>query len=111
MRSRQFGTRRERQVRDKLLSDDWIVFRPGASLGVADLVALRAGDRPRLVQVKGSAGGPYEHFSPAERLKLIGTARLAGADPWLAWWPPRGVLRWIPAEEWPNAVPMVGRVA
>lgn len=102
MRSRQFGTRRERQVRDYLMDRDWIVFRPGASLGVADLVALRDGHRPMLVQVKGSAGGPYEHFRPAERLRLVATAKLCGAAPVLAWWPPRGKLRMIGPEEWPR---------
>lgn len=102
MRSRQFGTRREWKVRDYLMDRDWIVFRPGASLGVADLVALRDGSMPQLVQVKGSAAGPYEHFRPAERVRLIAVARLAGATPVLAWWPPRGKLRFIGAEEWPK---------
>lgn len=96
------GIRRERQVRDKLASEDWVVFRPGGSLGCADLVALRDGSRPRLVQVKASAQGPYEHFRPAERLRLAATARMCGADALLAWWPPRGVLRWIPTQEWPT---------
>lgn len=102
MRSRQFGYRRERQVRDHLMEADWIVFRPGASLGVADLVALKEHAVPRLIQVKGSARSPYSDFPPAERAKLIATAKMAGANPVLAWWPPYGKLRWIDPGEWPR---------
>lgn len=102
MRNQRFGYRRECQVRDKLLSEDWIVIRPGGSLGCADLVALRDGSRPRFVQVKGTSAGPYSDFGPAARLRLSGTARMAGALAELAWWPPRGVLRWIPESEWPR---------
>ena len=101
-RSRTFGVRRERQVRDVLAKQDWIVFRPGASLGCADLVALKDGNRPMLVQVKGSSVSPYNDFGPAERLRLVLTAKLAGATPVLAWYPPRGQLRWIHAHEWPR---------
>jgi hypothetical protein len=38
---------------------------------------------------------------PKDRADLAWAAGLAGADAWLAWWPPRGKLRWIPASEWP----------
>lgn len=101
-RSRQFGTRRERQVRDILAKQDWITFRAPASLGCADVVALRDGSRPRFVEVKGTAAGPYSGFSRAARARLSGTARLAGAEAWLAWWPPNGTLRWIAESEWPR---------
>lgn len=96
------GHDRERAVRNKLLSDDWLAFRAPASLGCADVIALRAGSRPRLIEVKSTAQGPYEHFGPAARLRLSASARLAGADALLAWWPSRGVLRWIPESEWPR---------
>lgn len=97
----QRGHQRERAVRDKLLKEDWLAFRAPASLGVADVVALRDGSRPRLIEVKSTAKGPYEHFGPADRERLSFAARLAGADALLAWWPSRGVLRWIPENEWP----------
>ena len=96
------GHDRERAVRDLLLSQDWVAFRAPASLGVADVVALRDGSRPRLVEVKSSAAGPYAHFLPADRQRLSFAAKLAGADAYLAWWPPRGKLRWIPESEWPG---------
>lgn len=95
------GTQRERAVRDKLAKDDWLAFRAPASLGCADVIALRDGSRPRLIEVKSTAQGPYEHFGPAARLRLSLAAQMAGADALLAWWPPRGVLRFIEESEWP----------
>lgn len=100
--SKRAGTRKEHKVRDRMAKDDWMVTRGAGSLGAADLVCLRAGSTPRLVQVKGDAAGPYTHFGPAERVRLSLTAKIAGAEAWLAWWPPRGVLRWIPETEWPR---------
>ena len=98
------GIQRERAVRHKLEADDWWVARAAGSLGDADLVALKTDQRPRLIEVKSSAQGPYEHFGPADRERLRFAAELAGADPYLAWWPPRGKLRWIAADEWPAAL-------
>jgi Holliday junction resolvase len=96
------GTQRERAVRDWHSERDWIAFRAPASLGCADVVALREGSRPRLVEVKSTAGGPYERFGPEARDRLSFAARMAGADALLAWWPPRGELRWIAESEWPG---------
>lgn len=95
------GTQRERAVRDHLRNDDWLAFRAPASLGVADVVALKDGHRPRLIEVKSTSGGPYEHFGPAARHRLIFAARIAGADAYLAWWPIRGQLRFLHSTEWP----------
>jgi Holliday junction resolvase len=96
------GIQRERAVRDLLAGEDWLAFRAPASLGCADVIALREGNRPRLVEVKSTAGGPYERFGPAARARLSFAARLAGADALLAWWPPRGQLIWIPEANWPG---------
>ena len=95
------GHQRERAVRDWHTERDWIAFRAPASLGVADVVALKAGHRARLIEVKSTAAGPYHSFGPSERERLRFAAQMAGADPILAWWPPRGTLRFIPASEWP----------
>lgn len=97
----QRGHQRERAVKDWHAERDWLAFRAPASLGVADVVALRDGSRSRLIEVKSTAQGPYERFGPADREKLRQAAKLAGADAFLAWWPPRGELRMIPAAEWP----------
>jgi hypothetical protein len=61
------GHDRERALKALLEGDDWLVVRAAASLGVADLVALRAGSRPRVIEVKSTSGGPYERFQPVER--------------------------------------------
>lgn len=95
------GTQRERAVRDWLADRDWLAFRAPASLGVADVVALREGSRPLLIECKSTADGPYKSFGPADRERLRTAARMAGATPYLAWWPPRGELRWLSASEWP----------
>lgn len=96
------GIDRERKVRDWLTERDWIAFRAPASLGVADVVALKAGRRPLMVEVKSTAGGPYERFGPKDRADLLFAAEMAGADAELCWWPPRGQLRFIPSSEWPT---------
>lgn len=95
------GHDRERRVRDLLMADDWFVIRAPGSLGAADLVALRDGSQPRMIEVKSTAGGPYEHFGPQDRSELSFAAKLAGAEAWLAWWPSRGKLRWLSEDEWP----------
>ena len=100
---RRRGTQRELAVRNHLADRDWLAFRAPASLGVADVIALKDGERPRLVEVKSTAGGPYEHFGPKDRGRLRFAATLAGADAYLAWWPSRGRLIWIHESEWPGA--------
>lgn len=95
------GIQRERAVRDRLAAEGWLAFRAPASLGCADVIALRDGSRPRLVEVKSTAQGPYERFGPAARERLHLAAIVAGADALLAWWPSRGELRWIAEREWP----------
>lgn len=95
------GVDRDRRVRDLLASEDWFAVCSRGSHGAVDVLAIRAGSIPRAVQVKSTAKGPYEHFSPAERRELSYAAELGGAQALLAWWPPRGKLRWIPENEWP----------
>jgi Holliday junction resolvase len=93
------GADRDRKVRDLLASEDWFAV---CARGSADVVAIRAGSVPRVIQVKSTAGGPYERFGPLERNDLAFAARLGGADALLAWWPPRGKLRWLSEDEWPT---------
>jgi Holliday junction resolvase len=97
------GIRRERQTRDLLREQGWWVARAAGSLGDADLIALKHHQTPRLIEVKSTAGGPYERFGPDARGRLIGAARLAGAQAWLAWWPANKPLHWIPEGDWPGA--------
>ena len=96
------GITRERQVRRELETQDWWVCRAAGSLGDADLVALKAGKRPLLVEVKSDVAGPFAHFGPKDRHDLLFAAAVAGADCTLAWWPPRGKLVWLTPDQWPG---------
>lgn len=94
------GSARERQVGRLAVERAWVVYRAAGSHGNADLVALRRGSVPLLIQVKGSAGGPFEHFGPDDRFALMVEARACGARAFLAWWPSRKPLRWYIAPAW-----------
>jgi Holliday junction resolvase len=96
------GHDRERQVKRLLEEDDWFVARAAGSLGDVDLVALKDGKVPRLIEVKSTAQGPYERFGPKDRADLLAAAEIAGGVPVLCWWPPRAKPRWIHADEWPS---------
>lgn len=95
------GHDRERQVRRHLEDEGWFVARACGSLGDVDLVALKAGHVPRLIEVKSS---PYAfaHFGPQDRAELLAAARIAGARPMLAHWPPRKPLEWLKQDRWPR---------
>lgn len=94
------GRSRELRVADELRREGWVAYR--LAWGQADVGALKAGHRPLLVQVKSTAGGPYERFGPRARLALLHEAVCAGADCVLAWWPKHGELRWIQPLDWPD---------
>ena len=96
------GHDRERAVRRLLEADDYWVARAAGSLGDADLVALKAGKRPVLVEVKSTAAGPFHSFGPKDRTDLLFAASVAGADALLCWWPPRGKSVWLEPSQWPG---------
>lgn len=95
------GINRERRLRDTLGAEGWWTCRAAGSFGEADIVALKQGELPRLVEVKSTARGPFAGFGPAKRLALISAAAQAGAAPWLVWWPVRQPARWIHVKDWP----------
>lgn len=108
--SRNRGHDRERAVKKILVGEGWVVLRAPGSLGTFDLVALRSvkyapfgvASECRLIEVKSTAGGPYERFGPQDRAELLAAAKKAGAKAELAYWPPHGQLRWIASSEWPG---------
>jgi Holliday junction resolvase len=97
------GINRERQLKALLEGDDWFVTRAAGSLGDADLVALKVGKRPMLIEVKSTASGPFHSFGPKDRADLRFAAEVAGAEAWLVWWPARRDPVWIAAHNWPEA--------
>jgi Holliday junction resolvase len=97
------GHDRERAVKRVLESEDWWVARAAGSLGDADLIALKDGRRPLLVEVKSTAQGPWERFGPKAREEFKLAARIAGARAVVCWWPPRGQRHWLYEDQgdWP----------
>jgi Holliday junction resolvase len=96
------GINRERQVRRILEAEGWWTCRAAGSFGDADVVALKDGEAPRMIEVKSTAQGPYEHFRPGDRRDLTQAALMAGADAWLCWWPSRKGPQWIQSNDWPR---------
>lgn len=96
-----------------LADEGWLCASRRHIGGAGDVLAVRKyRDEPpsedvyetpeaRLIEVKSTAGGPWERFGPEDRQALIKTAEQHGADPWLYHWPPRGQLRRIHGSEFP----------
>lgn len=97
------GHDRERGVKALLEADGWFVTRAAGSLGDADLVALKLGAPPRIVEVKSTHRGPFHSFGPMDRAGIQLAARRAGAEAWLVWWPARSKPTWIHEDDWPMA--------
>lgn len=95
------GIQRERDMVNLLRGEDYFAIRAPASLGCADVVALKRGQRPRLIEMKSTTAGPYAGFGPADRKALSFMADLADAEAWLVWWPKRSKPVWIPESDWP----------
>lgn len=97
------GAGRELRVKEHYERNGWVVYRSAGSHGPADLVALKDGLMPELIQVKSSAAGPFAHFGPAEREELRDEAIKAGARAVLAWYPPdRKGVRFLHVHDWPQ---------
>lgn len=94
------GHQRERDLVRILRSDGWIALRAPASLGVADVIAVRNGEI-RLIEVKSTRAGAYAGFPPASRKALLDAANTAGGEAWLYWHPPRKKPQWISPDQWP----------
>lgn len=96
------GHHKERKTKALLEAQGWLVIRAPASLGPCDLIALKAGERPRVFEVKCNSGSPYMNFRAADRKRLVEVAAKAGAGAELVFWGPRvREPKFIPAEAWP----------
>lgn len=100
---KQFGSKREVELVNRLRKDGWIATRTPASLGTMDIIALKAGEIPRFIQVK-STSKPFITFTGFERYDLLADAQQAGARAELCWWPKYGLPEFIPPEDWPKTV-------
>lgn len=103
----QRGRDRETKVGDFLEEQGWIVGSRRHRGGAGDLLAARwGGDLGHalwLIEVKSTAGGPYERFGPQDRREMIEAARKVFAQPVLAYWPPRAKTpTFIHEENWPR---------
>lgn len=92
---------------DVLAEEGWLCASRRHIGGAGDILAVRlfaggAALEARLVEVKSTTYGPYDSFGPADRRAMVDSAIRCGAEPWLAWWPPRQKLRWIHATHWPS---------
>jgi Holliday junction resolvase len=98
-----FGHDRERKLAAQLGEDNWFVMRAAGSLGVADLVCLKAGRQPMMLEVKATSRGPFSGFPPADRRELLARAEQAGARAFLVHWPKHGKPTWYAPPEWPKS--------
>lgn len=103
MTQKRRGTERERDLVKILRKDGWSCHRTPGSLGTMDVIALKAGEIPRYIQVKGTAK-PFSTFSPFERYDLLAEAQRAGARAELCWWPSYGGLHFIQPDQWPETI-------
>jgi Holliday junction resolvase len=95
------GIQRERDLAAQLGEDGWWVARAAGSKGEADLVCLKAGRRPMMLEVKSTTAGPFAGFGPEKRAALIRAAAQSGARPFLVWWPKHRKPAWLAPTEWP----------
>lgn len=100
------GAARERVVADLLREMDWVCKGTGDAHGHIDLIALKRGERPMVLQIKGTLT-PFDHFRPAERDAFLTEVAAAGwpeaLDAYLVWAPPdRKPPRFIAPEHWPG---------
>jgi Holliday junction resolvase len=105
------GNTRELRVMDVLAEEGWLCASRRHIGGAGDVLAIRSyvdigsakgeGIDAMLIEVKSTTRSPWVSFGPKDRQELVDTAISFGAEPWLAWWPPRGKLRWIAPSEFP----------
>lgn len=117
--SKRRGSFLELECKRILEEQGYLVVKAGGSLGSTDLLAskrhlsFRNGPCVRLtgeplaevllVQVKGTAKGPFHSFGPAERAELLADAERAGGVAVLAWRAPRKKWEWLYPDSWPEA--------
>jgi Holliday junction resolvase len=92
------GAERERELAKLWRSDGWQVFRSAGSHSPADLICLKRGHEPRLLQLKT---GRRRWPSRDERVALSVTAKAGGALPLIVFWQPRQKPEYVLEGDWP----------
>jgi Holliday junction resolvase len=97
--SRRRGGNLEREAERWYVTRGWVVVRN--TRGPFDMICLKAGERARVVEVKGSTG--FRNYPPAERALTIAAALQAGADAYL-WRRPKGARQpeEVASTNWPQ---------
>jgi len=99
------GNARENRTLELLQEQGWFGICGRASRGPADILAIRRGEPPMLVQVKGDKVSPWAHFRREEREALLRSALDYGGVAWLCWMPSvRKPPVWYAWHEWPAPV-------
>lgn len=97
------GTAKENDYARRLEAEGWVCAVTRGSHGPYDVMAVKAGERTRLIQVKSDRHSPFAHFLPADRAALVSLAEQAGAEAVLVHYPPYKGPVVIPASAWPGA--------
>lgn len=95
------GHQRERAVGAHLRKQGWLLGSRRHEPGPGDWLAYKL-HTAMLVEVKSTAGGPWETYGPKERAELDAEAIRVAAIPVIAYWPARGGLRMIFRSDWPE---------
>jgi hypothetical protein len=98
------GNTKEVRTAEWLEADGWTVGSRRHIAGPGDLLAIKDGERPRLIEVKAGRGSPYENFRRPDRMELREFAFWRGLVPELAWWPLRArEPQFIDETAWPES--------
>lgn len=96
------GDDREVKTAKILKADGWLVGSLRHIEGPGDLLAHKAGERARLIEVK-STRTPYAHFGRDDRAAMFNASVEYGVSVELAWWAPRSQApRFIRSSDWPT---------
>lgn len=95
------GIQRERDLVNWLKRNEFFAMRAPASLGCADVIALKAESKPLMIEVKSTTRSAFAGFPPSDRAELLSVASAAGAEAWLLYWPKRSEPVWVSPSDWP----------
>lgn len=101
MNSSAKGNAKERRTAALLAEDGWVIASRRHIGGCGDLLAVRTGEIPRLIEVKASAT-PWMNFRRPDRIAMRAYAAVNRLDAQLAWWAPRAKTPvYFGTDQWP----------